>query len=122
MNDLSDYARFRAAAQGAQRILILGAGLIGCEFANDLCVSGYAVDVIDIASQPLGRLLPPGAAESLRRALAARGVRWHLGVSVQSVARHGQQRLRATLRSGRRTDPRVVSADPQASTRIEEDS
>ncbi len=106
VNDLSDYARFRAAAQGAQRILILGAGLIGCEFANDLCVSGYAVDVIDIASQPLGRLLPPGAAESLRRALAARGVRWHLGVSVQSVERHGQKRLRATL-----SDGAVVEAD-----------
>lgn len=36
INDLQDYARFRAAAAGKRRVLILGAGLIGCEFANDL--------------------------------------------------------------------------------------
>lgn len=36
INDLEDYARFRAAAAGKRRVLLLGAGLIGCEFANDL--------------------------------------------------------------------------------------
>jgi len=36
VNDLSDYARFRQRIAQARRIAILGAGLIGCEFANDL--------------------------------------------------------------------------------------
>src|SRR5690606_24339310 len=43
VNDLEDYARFRAALQGGQRVLILGAGLIGCEFANDLRLGGYEI-------------------------------------------------------------------------------
>jgi rubredoxin-NAD+ reductase len=87
VNDLADYARFRRALDGKRRIVILGAGLIGCEFANDLRLGGYEVDVIDLAPQPLGRLLPSQAAGFLRAALEAAGVRFHFDTSVQSVTR-----------------------------------
>ena len=89
VNDLDDYARFRAAVEGAGRVAVLGAGLIGCEFANDLTIAGYSVDVADIAGQPLGRLLPPEAAAGVRDALAALGVRWHLGKKAVAVERSG---------------------------------
>ena len=45
VNDLSDYARFRQVLDGKRRVVILGAGLIGCEFANDLRLGGYDVNV-----------------------------------------------------------------------------
>jgi rubredoxin-NAD+ reductase len=89
VNDLDDYARFRAAVEGGRRVAVLGAGLIGCEFANDLAIAGYSVDVADIAAQPLGRLLPPEAAAGVRDALAALGVRWHLGKKAAAVERRG---------------------------------
>jgi rubredoxin-NAD+ reductase len=89
VNDLRDYAHFRAALEGRKRVAILGAGLIGCEFANDLVLAGHAVEVADIAAQALGRLLPPEAAEGLRDALAAAGVRWHLGKKTVAVDRSG---------------------------------
>jgi rubredoxin-NAD+ reductase len=89
VNDLDDYARFRAAVEGGRRVAVLGAGLIGCEFANDLAIVGYSVDVADIAAQPLGRLLPPEAAAGVRDALAALGVRWHLGKKAAAVERRG---------------------------------
>ncbi len=89
VNDLGDYARFRAAIEGTRRVAILGAGLIGCEFANDLVLGGYAVEVADIAAQALGRLLPPEAAAGLRDALATAGVRWHLGKKAVAVDRAG---------------------------------
>ncbi len=85
VNDLDDYARFRNALEGKKRVAIIGAGLIGCEFANDLAAGGYAVDIIDIAQQALGRLLPPEGGAMLKHKLAALGVHWHLGTSVQSV-------------------------------------
>ncbi len=85
VNDLDDYARFRASIEGKKRVAIIGAGLIGCEFANDLAAGGYAVDVIDIAQQALGRLLPPEGGAMLKDKLSALGVQWHLGTSVQSV-------------------------------------
>ncbi len=85
VNDLDDYARFRNTLEGKKRVAIIGAGLIGCEFANDLAAGGYAVDIIDIAQQALGRLLPPEGGAMLKHKLAALGVQWHLGTSVQSV-------------------------------------
>ena len=87
VNDLSDYTLFRQVLDGRRRLVILGAGLIGCEFANDLRSVGIDVDVIDPAPQPLGRLLPPRAADFLRAALEAAGVRFHFGTTAQSVAR-----------------------------------
>ncbi len=89
VNDLDDYARFRTGLEAGRRITVLGAGLIGCEFANDLAAAGYSVDVVDIAAQPLARLLPPEVAEGMRVALAALGVRWHLGRKASAVERRG---------------------------------
>lgn len=105
VNDLAGYARFRAAIEGKRRIVLLGAGLIGCEFANDLAAAGLQVDVVDLAPRPLGRLLPEIAAHRVRAALEAIGVRWHLGTSVSAVARAARG-LRVTLANGS-----VIEAD-----------
>jgi len=59
INDLEDYARLRAAADGKQRVLILGAGLIGCEFANDMRLGGFEVDDAEPRSRPASRSCPP---------------------------------------------------------------
>ncbi len=96
VNDLEDYARFRSAIIGKKRVAILGAGLIGCEFANDLVLGGYAVDVIDLAPQALGRLLPEAAALELQSKLSAAGVNWHLATTVQAIDRQGES-LQVTL-------------------------
>ena len=87
VNSLDDYARFRTALQPGMRVAIIGAGLIGSEFANDLAALGHGVAVIDIAQQPLPRLLPPQGGAMLRERLAALGVEWHFGTSVQSIER-----------------------------------
>ena len=51
--------------------MILGAGLIGCEFANDLQNTEHQVTVIDLAPQPLGRLIPDYVAASFQEKLEA---------------------------------------------------
>ena len=99
VNDLGAYARFRAAIEGKKTLALLGAGLIGCEFANDLVAAGYGVHVIDPAPRPLGRLLPEAAAQRLQQALAATGVVWHLGTTARAVSR-GAAGLRLELADG----------------------
>lgn len=91
VNDVDDYKQFRDALVGQKRVAIIGAGLIGCEFANDLVSAGYHVDVIDIASQPLGRLLPPVAGTFLQQKLEAAGVVFHFEVSTQAVEQVSDQ-------------------------------
>lgn len=85
VNDLDDYAKFRESITNKKRIAIIGAGLIGCEFANDLVAADYQVDLIDIGTQPLGRLLPPDAGAFLQRKLETAGVNFHLNTSVETV-------------------------------------
>jgi rubredoxin-NAD+ reductase len=99
VNDLEEYAQFRKSIEGKKRIAILGAGLIGCEFANDLVLGSYDVDVIDLAPQALGRLLPEAAAQALQAKLSEVGVRWHFATTVQSIDRDGDF-LTVTLANG----------------------
>lgn len=89
VNDLCDYRRFREAAEGRKAVAILGAGLIGCEFANDLVHAGFQVKVIDIAGAPLNRLLPGPNGRYMHEALQQVGVDWHLGTAVQTIEADG---------------------------------
>lgn len=87
VNDLDDYARFAARLDGVKRVAILGGGLIGCEFANDLLARGIAPTVIDPAAAALSRLLPPAASAWLQAKLEAAGVRFRFGVAAERVDR-----------------------------------
>jgi rubredoxin-NAD+ reductase len=107
VNDLQDYAALREQLEGTRRVAVIGAGLIGCEFANDLVQAGYAVDVIDPGTQPLGRLLPPEAGRLVGRALEKAGVRFHWGTSVQAVDA-AQPGLQLTLANGQSLASDVV--------------
>ena len=93
VNSLDDFAIFHASLTNPsigpdrsgpdstvsreKQVLIMGAGLIGCEFANDLTASGLQVSVVDPAARPMATLLPQEASEELRAALAKHGVGWH---------------------------------------------
>jgi len=107
VNDLADYAAFRRAIDGRKRITVLGGGLIGCEFANDLAQAGYAVDVVHLGAWPLERLLPVEAGQRLADSLAALGVTWHFGRTGKSVERTADG-YRVTLDNGETVAADVV--------------
>ncbi len=110
INDLHDYGRFRAAAAGKRRVLILGAGLIGCEFANDLLQGGHEVDLVAPSEQVMPGLLPLQAAEAVKRGLEGVGARFHLGATLERLQR-STDGLQATLSDGsQRACDLVVSA------------
>ena len=90
VNDLDDYARFADWLEGVKTVAILGGGLIGCEFANDLLAREIAPTVIDLADRALPRLLPREASERLQARLEAAGAQFRFGVSVQRVERAAQ--------------------------------
>ncbi len=105
VNDLADYARFRDRLKSAQSVAIMGGGLIGCEFANDLALAGYKVSVIDPGPYPIAGLLPEQAGRQLLEPLQNMGVSWHFGNAAQVVHASGQS-FQLTL-----TDQTIVSAD-----------
>lgn len=105
VNDLMDYHRFREALDGKKKVLILGGGLIGCEFANDLAVAGYDVSVVEPLGRCLPALLPEDASEAVKTGLQALGVTFHFGPLAKAVYKDGDG-LTVTL-----SDGKSVSAD-----------
>jgi rubredoxin-NAD+ reductase len=85
VNDLTDYARLRTALVGAKSVAIMGGGLIGCEFANDLASAGFAVTVIDPGPYPLANLIPEQAGKQLLEPLHKVGVTWHFGSAAHTI-------------------------------------
>lgn len=89
INNLAEYGRFRDAIQtdGVKDICIIGSGLIGCEFTNDLLNGGFHVDTIDPMATCLPTLLPEEAGKAVQRGLEANGARFHFGRRVAEVNR-----------------------------------
>ena len=89
VNDLDSYRRAREALEHGRRVVLIGGGLIGCEFANDWANAGYEVTIIEALDYPMGRALPPRAGEALRAALSGTGVNVVTGRRVTAVEREG---------------------------------
>ncbi len=87
VNDLLDYDDFRKAIDNKQvkKICIIGGGLIGCEFTNDLLNGGFEIDTVDPLGYCLPTLLPEQAGKAVQSALEAQGARFHFGRLVTEV-------------------------------------
>jgi rubredoxin-NAD+ reductase len=107
INDLMDYRAFRKALDGGRRVAIMGAGLIGCEFANDLRHGDYDVDVIAPSDAIMPSLLPLPAANAVQQELEHIGVRFHLETVVDRIDRSSQG-VRLTLANGETLEADVV--------------
>lgn len=99
VNDLAAYATFAATLPGLKTVGILGAGLIGCEFANDLLSQGITPILLDPAGWPLSRLLPEEAGRYYAAQLVSAGVEFHFGVSARNYD-HMEGRYLVELNDG----------------------
>ncbi|MFT5924016.1 MAG: rubredoxin-NAD+ reductase [Paraglaciecola sp.] len=105
VNNLLDYTRFRTSLVGKKKILIIGAGLIGSEYANDMIQSGFMIEVVEPMPSVLGTLLPEQASLAVQESLEQAGVQYHFGTVVEKVDKSGNG-IKATLANGT-----VIEAD-----------
>lgn len=93
-----------------RRLLVLGAGPIGCELAQAFARFGSSVTVLD----QLPRVLPgedPAAADLVQQALERDGVRFELGVRIEEAeAASGEIRLRIHRDAGDGSSDRLTAA------------
>lgn len=100
VNHVADYAVLREQLdECAARVTILGAGLIGCEFADDLTGGGHQVTLVDPLARPLALLAAPALSDALQAALTARGVSLRLGTTALRIDRQADGLL-VTLADG----------------------
>lgn len=110
VNNLADYAVFRdklLQAGDKARVTILGAGLIGCEFSDDLASAGHEVTLIDPNALPLAALAPTAISQGLHAALLAKGVRLKLSTTASQIVKQDKA-LQVTLSNGERFNTDVI--------------
>ena len=87
INSLDAWRALHGALKPASRIAILGAGMVGCELADDLARAGHAVTLLDRTALPLGAVLPETAARRLAARFAQAGIGFFGGVEVRGLSR-----------------------------------
>ncbi len=92
VNHLGAYQKLRAAlgngeASGPKDVLIVGAGLIGSELANDLALGGHRITLLDTQAEPLARWQSDHAGQQLLGAWKDLPIRFIGGVQVAGVER-----------------------------------
>lgn len=107
VNDLLDYGAFRLALEGKKRVAIIGGGLIGCEFANDLSLGGFEATVIEPMGRVLPTLLPEQSSAAVQAGLEALGVAFQFGAFASEVNYRGDA-VQVLLSDGRQIDADVV--------------
>lgn len=109
VNDLLDYADFRTAMakNEVKKICIIGGGLIGCEYTNDLINGGFEVEAVDPLDYCLPTLLPETAGKAVQAALEAKGAKFHFGPLVTAVNKSGDG-VKVSLNNGETIDADIV--------------
>lgn len=108
VNDLTDYGRFRDSLAGKKKVLILGGGLIGCEFANDMAGAGLEVELVEPQGRCLPLLLPEAASDAVANGLRSVGVRFHFGPLAQAVHHGDNGKYLTSLSDGSQVESDIV--------------
>ncbi|MEG1627813.1 NADH:flavorubredoxin reductase NorW [Pseudomonas sp.] len=109
LNSQQEYRRAQDALREAQRVLILGAGLIGTELAMDANRAGKQVILLDKCHSLLASLLPVEVSSRLQHRLCQMGVEMLFNQGLESIEKTNDGLL-ATLSNGRRINTDVVIA------------
>ncbi|HDN9021472.1 TPA: NADH:flavorubredoxin reductase NorW [Aeromonas salmonicida] len=110
LNSLQEYAAAEGPIQQARRIMVLGAGLIGCELAMDMASDGREVTLVDLADSPLSALLPAVLSQPLQQALRSQGVSLQFGLGIARIDAQPGDGWRVTLTDGRTSEQDLVIA------------
>lgn len=85
LRTVEDADAIRAAAAGAERIVVIGSGWIGSEVAASLRMLGHAVSLVAPDAVPLERVLGPDIGGVYRDLHVQQGVDWRPGTRITQI-------------------------------------
>lgn len=89
LRTLEDAQNLQRALSDARRVVVIGAGFIGLEFAAAARARGLEVTVLEFAPRPMGRALSATASEWFAARHRADGIELRLNEGVSSIHRDG---------------------------------
>lgn len=121
INHLGAYQKLRAALGDAPKdVLIIGAGLVGSELANDLALGGHRITLLDVQASPLARWPAGEAGDKLLAAWKDLPIAFKGCATVQAVARGDDGRYHVETACGDHlvADQIIVCSGLQTPTRL----
>jgi 3-phenylpropionate/trans-cinnamate dioxygenase ferredoxin reductase component len=104
--DESEALRQRLAS--GQRVVVIGAGFIGLEFAATARAKGLEVDVVELGTRVMARAVTAEISEFFQARHSAAGIRIHLGVQATSIESDGTSVTGVSLSDGRHVPADLV--------------
>jgi 3-phenylpropionate/trans-cinnamate dioxygenase ferredoxin reductase component len=104
--DESEALRQRIAP--GQRVVVIGAGFIGLEFAATARAKGLEVDVLELGTRVMARAVTAEISEFFQARHTAAGIRIHLGVQATSIESDGVSVTGVSLSDGRHVPADLV--------------
>ena len=104
--DESEALRQRIAS--GQRVVVIGAGFIGLEFAATARAKGLEVDVAELGARVMARAVTAEISQFFQDRHTAAGIRIHLGVQATSVESDGVNVTGVSLSDGRHVPADLV--------------
>jgi 3-phenylpropionate/trans-cinnamate dioxygenase ferredoxin reductase component len=104
--DESEALRQRIAS--GQRVIVIGAGFIGLEFAATARAKGLEVDVVELAGRVMARAVTAEISDFFQHRHTAAGIRIHLGVQATGIESDGAKVTGVSLSDGRHVPADLV--------------
>jgi 3-phenylpropionate/trans-cinnamate dioxygenase ferredoxin reductase component len=98
---LDDSEDLRRRIAASKRVVVIGAGFIGLEFAATARIKGLEVDVLELANRVMARAVTTEVSEYFQARHAEAGVRIHLGVMATAIEADGDKVIGVSLSDGR---------------------
>jgi 3-phenylpropionate/trans-cinnamate dioxygenase ferredoxin reductase component len=100
LRTIEDARLIRAHLASAQRVVCIGAGVIGLEIASSARARGAEVTVLEALPRAMGRSVSPEGAEFVATLHRNAGVELHFGVIVDAIEDAGSGGFHVTCRDG----------------------
>ncbi|MGY8708817.1 FAD-dependent oxidoreductase [Bradyrhizobium sp. 18BD] len=98
---LDDSEALRKLMPSKTRVVVIGAGFIGLEFAATARIKGLEVDVLELAPRVMARAVTAEVSEYFQARHREAGIRIHLGVQATSIEAEGGKVTGVSLSDGR---------------------
>src|SRR5580700_4826765 len=98
---LDESEALRKLMASRQRVVVIGAGFIGLEFAATARIKGLEVDVIELGTRVMARAVTAEVSEYFQGRHTLAGIRIHLGVQATSIESAGGNVAGVSLSDGR---------------------
>ncbi|MGV7214479.1 NAD(P)/FAD-dependent oxidoreductase [Bradyrhizobium sp. UFLA05-112] len=98
---LDESEALRKIIPSKTRVVVIGAGFIGLEFASTARIKGLEVDVLELAPRVMARAVTAEVSEYFQERHREAGIRIHLGVQATSIEAEGGEVTGVSLSDGR---------------------